>query len=77
MRKTVLIILISLLLPLQASAQFINSGGSGSIPGSGISSDSSSKEESYTLKRYFKSLAHRDSILEPLRYTMRITGNCR
>ena len=62
-RKTVLIILISLfLLPLQAYAQFINSGGSGSMSGSAASSDSSSKEESYTLKRYFNSLAHKDSM---------------
>ena len=62
-RKTVLIILISLfLLPLQAHAQFINSGGSGSMSGSAASSDSSSKEESYTLKRYFNSLAHKDSM---------------
>ena len=62
-RKTVLIIFISLfLLPLQAHAQFINSGGSGSMSGSAASSDSSSKEESYTLKRYFNSLAHKDSM---------------
>ena len=62
-RKTVLIILISLfLLPIQAHAQFINSGGSGSMSGSAASSDSSSKEESYTLKRYFNSLAHKDSM---------------
>lgn len=63
MRKTVLIIILLLfLLPLRMSAQFI--GGSS---GSGTSSASttttgSAADTSYTLKRYFKALSHRDSM---------------
>ncbi len=61
MRKTVLLIIILLLsaVPLQLSAQFVNNGSGGGMQSS---SDSSSREESYTLKRYFNSLAHRDSM---------------
>ncbi len=61
MRKTVLLIIILLLsaVPLQLSAQFVNNGSGGGMQSF---SDSSSREESYTLKRYFNSLAHRDSM---------------
>lgn len=64
MRKTVLIaLLLVILLPVRASAQFMNGSGGSGMPKSGTtSSDSTSKEETYTLKRYFKSLAHRDSM---------------
>lgn len=64
MRKNLIFTLIILMLSAySASAQFINGSGGG-FPGSGTttSSDSSSKADSYSLKRYFKALGHKDTM---------------
>ena len=65
MRKTVLIALLLLLLPaVHISAQFAMGGpaGGGTSQSGSNSSQSDSTVQSYTLKRYFNSLAHRDSM---------------
>ena len=64
MRKTVLIALILVLIPAgHLSAQFATGSSGGMTSSSGSPSDSSgSAVESYTLKRYFKSLSHRDTM---------------
>lgn len=55
--------MLLLAVPMQLSAQFNNGLGSTmSSSSTSSSSDTSSKVESYTLKRYFNSLAHRDSM---------------
>lgn len=63
MRKTVLIALLLILLPAgHLSAQFATGSQGGAISGSTSTSDSTSQVESYTLKRYFNSLTHRDTM---------------
>ena len=61
MRKTVLIALLLILLPAgRLSAQFATGQQGGGTQSSGSTSDST--YTSYTLKRYFSSLSHRDSM---------------
>ena len=63
MRKTVLIALILTLIPTLLSAQFATGGTGGGLASTGTSSSGNdSTAQSYTLKRYFNSLAHRDSM---------------
>ena len=63
MRKTVLIALLLILIPAGSlSAQFATGGTGGGMSSSNNGSQSDSTAQSYTLKRYFNSLAHRDSM---------------
>ena len=63
MRKTVLIALLLILLPAgRLSAQFATGPGGSGTSASGTSSSADSTAQTYTLKRYFSSLAHRDSM---------------
>lgn len=63
MRKTVLIALLLILLPAgRLSAQFATGPGGSGTSASGTSSSADSTAQTYTLKRYFNSLAHRDSM---------------
>lgn len=63
MRKRVLIALLLILIPAGSlSAQFATGGTGGGMSSSNNGSQSDSTAQSYTLKRYFNSLAHRDSM---------------
>ena len=63
MRKTVLIALLLILLPAgHLSAQFATGMQGGAMSGTTGSDSTGSQAETYTLKRYFSSLAHRDTM---------------
>ena len=63
MRKTVLIALLLILLPAgHLSAQFATGMQGGAMSGTTGSDSTGSEAETYTLKRYFSSLAHRDTM---------------
>lgn len=63
MRKTVLIALLLILLPAgHLSAQFATGMQGGAMSGTTGSDSTGSQAEIYTLKRYFSSLAHRDTM---------------
>lgn len=63
MRKTITIILLLMLLPsVHLSAQFATGGMGGSSTSSSGNTQTDSTAQSYTLKRYFKSLSQKDSM---------------